>query len=197
VPVGTVRAVPEDVVLADLTKLRVLAAQGDADAEYVLGERYATGNGLPQDDKAAAEWWLKAARQGHAHAQHNIGCFYREGRGVAQDHKAAFEWTLKAARQGHAVAQTNTGVSYGQGKDVEQDYDQAMAWFLKAAQQGQAHAQFNAATYFEQGLGGVAVDHKAALDLYLKHSTASRPCLRRPSSVSASASSAAGARPST
>jgi hypothetical protein len=33
VPVGTVRAVPEDVLQADVTKLRVLAAQGNADAE--------------------------------------------------------------------------------------------------------------------------------------------------------------------
>ncbi len=30
-------------------------AQGNADAEYVLGERYETGKGVPQDLKAAAE----------------------------------------------------------------------------------------------------------------------------------------------
>jgi TPR repeat protein len=60
--VGTVRAVPEDVLQADLIKLRVLAVQGNADAECMLGERYRTGKGVPQDDKAAAEWW------------HVIGC---------------------------------------------------------------------------------------------------------------------------
>jgi len=150
VPVGTVRAVSEDDLHADVTQLRVMAAQGNADAEYVLGERYATGNGVPQDDKAAAEWYLKAARQGHAHAQYSIGCCYNEGRGVAQDNKAAFQWFLKAARQGHAGAQTNTGVSYDQGTGVEQDHDQAMAWYLKAAQQGHAQAQYNAARYFRR-----------------------------------------------
>jgi len=163
-PVGTVRAVPEDVLQADIAKLRVLAAQGNADAEFGLGERYETGNGVPQDDKAAAEWNLKAARQGHAHAQYTIGFCYDQCLGIAQDHKAAIEWLLKAARQGHAAAQTNTGASYERGKGVEQDHDQAMAWYLTAAQQGDAGAQFNAARYFQQGLGGVAVDHKAALD---------------------------------
>jgi hypothetical protein len=144
--VGTVRAIAADFIHADIAQLRVLAAQGNADAEYVLGERYWTGEGVPQDDKAAAEWFLKAARQGHAHAQFSIGFFYREGRGVAQDHKVfrRFEWYLKAARRGHAAAQTTTGVSsYGQGEGVEQDHDQAMAWYLKAAQQGQLQAQFN------------------------------------------------------
>jgi hypothetical protein len=95
VPAGTVRAVSEDALLADVTKLRVLAAQGNADAEYVLGLRYATGKGVPEDDKAAAEWYLKAARQGHAHAQYNIGCLYDKGKGVAQDHKAAFACTSR------------------------------------------------------------------------------------------------------
>ncbi len=89
-PVGTVRTVPEEVLQADVTKLRVMAAQRNADAEYVLGERYQTGDGVPQDLKAAVEWYLKAARQGHAHAQYRIGGCYEQGRGVAQDHKAAF-----------------------------------------------------------------------------------------------------------
>jgi hypothetical protein len=63
VPAGTVHAVSEDVLQADVTKLRVMAAQGNADAEYVLGDRYRTGKGVPQDDKAAAELYLKAARR--------------------------------------------------------------------------------------------------------------------------------------
>ena len=47
-------------------------------------------------------------------------------------------------------------------------HEQALAWYFKAAAQGEAQAQCNAVTFVEKGLGGVAVDHEAALELYLK-----------------------------
>ena len=59
------------------------------------------------------------------------------------------------------------GGIFALGKGVVQDDKQAMAWYLKAAQQGDAQAQHNAGCNFDRGLGGVAVDHKAAFDLYL------------------------------
>ena len=34
---------------------------------------YANGQGVPQDDKAAAQWYTRAAKQGDADAQYNLG----------------------------------------------------------------------------------------------------------------------------
>ncbi len=112
VPVGTVRAVSADILQADIALLRVMVLQEIADAEYALGERYGKGKGVPQDDKAAAKWFLKAAQQGHADAQYKIGCCDADGLGVAQDYKAALDLHLKPTQHGHVQAQTNTGVCF-------------------------------------------------------------------------------------
>ena len=41
-----------------------LAEQGDASAQYNLGVMYGNGQGVPQDYKAALEWYTLAAEQG-------------------------------------------------------------------------------------------------------------------------------------
>jgi TPR repeat protein len=43
-----------------------MAEQGDAPAQYMLGNMYINGRGVPQDDKEALKWYRIAAGQGHA-----------------------------------------------------------------------------------------------------------------------------------
>ena len=62
------RGVPKSDQLA-ATWYSKAADQGDADAQYTLGQMYADGRGLPKDAKQAATWYRKAAEQGHADAQ--------------------------------------------------------------------------------------------------------------------------------
>jgi TPR repeat protein len=45
------------------------AAQGNADAQFLLGNAYYTGNGVDQDYTQAIDWWKKAAAQGNVSAQ--------------------------------------------------------------------------------------------------------------------------------
>ena len=40
----------------------------DADAQFMIGQMYAKGRGVVKDQKAADEWYWKAAQQGHAGA---------------------------------------------------------------------------------------------------------------------------------
>ena len=68
-----------------LDELRVLAEQGNAEAQNTLGFRYLDGDGVPQDDAEAVRWWRLAADQGQAEAQFNLGLMYANGRGVPQD----------------------------------------------------------------------------------------------------------------
>jgi len=51
-----------------VSKLRKAAEQGDAEAQYNLGVRYANGEGVPEDYKEAVKWFRKAAEQGFAAA---------------------------------------------------------------------------------------------------------------------------------
>jgi hypothetical protein len=79
---------------ADIDELQKRAQQGDASAQYYLGDAYYYGKGVPQDDKKAGEWFLKAAAQGHAAAQHRLALCFWNGKGVPKDPERAFKWCL-------------------------------------------------------------------------------------------------------
>jgi TPR repeat protein len=112
------------------------AARGDANAEQLMGLRYAEGNGVIKNEKEAARWFEKAARHGQAEAQYRYGLALLEGRGVAQDYKAAFYWIEQPAKRGHSYAQYSLGELYRYGTGTALDKAQAYLWFNLAAAQG-------------------------------------------------------------
>ncbi|MDS4057067.1 MAG: tetratricopeptide repeat protein [Candidatus Contendobacter sp.] len=69
----------------DVQTVRLKAEQGDAAAQFRLGQMYAKGEGVKQDYAQARQWYQKAADQGHADAQFNLGTMYANGQGVKQD----------------------------------------------------------------------------------------------------------------
>jgi uncharacterized protein len=79
---------------------RKAAEQGNAIAQYNLGDMYRIGEGVPPDYEATASWYRKAAEQGHARAQNNLGVMYDRGEGVRQDHVNAHMWFNLAAASG-------------------------------------------------------------------------------------------------
>ena len=113
-----------------------LAEQGDAFAQYNLGNMYDNGQGVAQDYKTAVKWYTLSAEQGIAEAQYNLGLMYENGQGVAQDYKKAVKLFTLSAEQGDAFAQSNLGWMYDQGKGVAQDYVKAHMWFNIAAIDG-------------------------------------------------------------
>lgn len=68
------------------------AAQGNAEAQFSLGNMYAEGHGVPQDEQQAISWFRKAAEQGFAPAQVNLGVMYTQGQGVEQNLVEAHKW---------------------------------------------------------------------------------------------------------
>ena len=55
---------------------RLAAEQGDADAQYSLGNMNAEGRGVARDDAEAVRWYRLAAEQGYARAQNRLGAMY-------------------------------------------------------------------------------------------------------------------------
>src|SRR6185295_7827953 len=92
-----------------LQGLRTRAQQGDADAQYYLGELYRDGKGVPKDSAQAVQWYTKAADRGHVAAQSDLGSMYFYGQGVPKDSAQAVQWYRKAAEQGDTYAQYNLG----------------------------------------------------------------------------------------
>ena len=64
---------------AALREFRPLAEQGLATAQYILGDMYAKGQGVPQDYAQAVVWYRKVAEQGDAEAQYNLGVTLEAG----------------------------------------------------------------------------------------------------------------------
>ena len=149
----------------EIDALRTRAAQGDARAQFDLGLRYATGEGVPQDDAEAARWYRLAAEQGNVTAQVNLGVMYFNGAGVPQDDAEAVRWYRLAAGQGHVTAQHNLRGSYANGAGVPQDDAEAVRWFRLAAEQGHAGAQFNLGVMYRTG-EGVSQDYAEAVRWY-------------------------------
>ena len=88
---------------------RLSADQGEAHAQFALGDLYELGRGVPKDFKQSAQWYRLAADQGDAAAQFALGGMYERGQGVPQDTGQAMAWYLKAAQQQDADAQNNLG----------------------------------------------------------------------------------------
>ena len=58
-----------------------------------LGEMYANGRGVPQDDGEAVRWYRRAADYNdQSEVQFKLGEMYANGRGVSQDAGEAARW---------------------------------------------------------------------------------------------------------
>ena len=116
-------------------ELQAKAEQGDAAAQYELGECYMYALGVKLDRQEAVKWCRKAAEQGYAPAQDRLGHWYGLGEGVEMDEVESYKWYRKAAEQGYAPAQYELGKCYWCGAGVEKDLIQAARWLCKALEQ--------------------------------------------------------------
>ena len=71
---------------------RKAVEQGNAQAQFNLGNSYADGEGVAKDQVQAVSWYRKAAEQGLASAQYNLGLCYADGEGVAKDEIEAYAY---------------------------------------------------------------------------------------------------------
>jgi hypothetical protein len=80
------------------------AKAGDAEAQFEIGKRLDSGQGVEADPKLAADWYRKAALQGHPKAAEYLAIFYEEGIGVKKDLVLAAKWYELSANKGNANA---------------------------------------------------------------------------------------------
>jgi len=72
------------------------AEQGDANAQFRVGQIYEMGIGTAPDYAAAASWYKKAADQGNRAAAFNLAVLHEKGQGVPRDQTAALNLYRKA-----------------------------------------------------------------------------------------------------
>lgn len=151
----------------DVQELRGWADRGDADAQFELGLRLITGEGVKKNLEEGVKSVEKAAKQKHLRAQHVMGSLYEDGVGVKKDLSKAAEWYRSSADLGFAMSQHSLAIMYEEGKGVKKDPAKAAEWFKKAADQGNPPSQTAYAAKLERGDGVAKSSAKSAL-WYLK-----------------------------
>jgi cell division septation protein DedD len=111
---------------------RPLAANGDADAAFNLGQAYRLGRGVPVNLSAAKTWLEKAARAGHLDAETTLGLLLFD----SGDHSGGIQWLKKAAERGEPRAMLVYGTALFNGDGVRSDQLMAYAYVSRAAAQG-------------------------------------------------------------
>ena len=121
-----------------------LADQGDANAQFGLGQLYGNGFGVPMDDALAIKWYTLAMEQGHAEAAYRLGVMYQNGWGVEQSDAEMLRHFQLAANGGFVEAQRSLADMYANGFGVEQDSVQAYRWYLTAGKLGDVGCEISA-----------------------------------------------------
>lgn len=116
---------------------RDLAASGNRDAQFNLGQAYKLGRGVPADPQKAIELYRKAAEQGHEPAEANLGwVLFQQGKRLE-----ALPMLQRAARRGDAHSRYLLGVAYFNGDVVQQDWARAYRLMSSAASSGMPQAR--------------------------------------------------------
>lgn len=74
-----------------------LGEAGDSNMQVIVGNIYDYGQGIPQDDVQALQWYLMAAERGNPKGQYQAGVLYYRSQGVPQDLIESYRWLTLAA----------------------------------------------------------------------------------------------------
>lgn len=76
-----------------------LAKRGHSEAQYVLGQMYYFGQGVPQNFATSVQWFTRSAEGGWAAAQHDLAVMLQQGQGAKENLTQAYVWFGLAAEQ--------------------------------------------------------------------------------------------------
>jgi hypothetical protein len=126
-----------------LACLHKAAAQGDAEAQYHLGDYY-----LRQKDLSQAVLWLeKSGRQDFQHTGCRLGDIYSEP-GLLQDPVRAAEWYQREAEHGCGYAQ----YCFGRHLMNQKKTAEGLSWYRRAAENGSAQAMVALGEFYSDDL---------------------------------------------
>ena len=152
---------------------RPLAAKGQADAAFNLGQAYKLGRGVPADLAEAQRFYEQAARAGHLEAQTSLGLLLFQNGNRA----AGLRWLKQASDSGEPRAMLVYGTALFNGDGVTEDRIRAYALVSRSAAQGLAPAR---TTLSEMDQLIPLAERQKGVALAQELATARKPPLARP-----------------
>ena len=153
------------------------AAEGDAEAQFVIGDLlYNKGILGDRDNKKAIQWIESAARQDHKGALSLIACSYLQDPDIntlnannlqyEQDIEKGMELLRRAAELGDSKALYVLAICYQKGKHVEQDSTRAFELLQKCVQVDKMPEYVNLLGDFYRDGIGIEQNYEAASHYY-------------------------------
>jgi TPR repeat protein len=113
-----------------LRELRRRAEAGDAESQFELGAKYASGDEVRQDYAEAVKWFTRAADGGQVLAAATLGAYYWAGRGVLQDDISAYMWSSIAKDGGDEASKYRLAILRARmtANEISEAEQRAAAW---------------------------------------------------------------------
>ena len=151
----------------------IAAKDGYAYAQYLVGQLYEKGEGLPQSDEEAVKWYEKAAEQDYSPAQVELGRCYEHGVYVPLNYETAVRWYRSAYNAGNRDGAYHLALCYLNGNGVDKSIHQGVILLEWAALRGLDLAQLTLAHWYSAGYyyynnSRVNVNNAAASKWYAK-----------------------------
>ncbi len=112
--------------------------QNSPRARFLIGELYASGLGVKQDNQAAFNWIEKAGQDGYPEAQYMTAWSYELGIGVRQNIEQAIMWYQRAALNNNVPAKHSLGALLVQQSKNPSGMEKGQSWLIQAARAGYA-----------------------------------------------------------
>lgn len=129
-------AIPQpskEIAASKLAYIQLNAANGEVEAQYLLGLMYLSGRFVVEDKVAGLAWLTKAAEGGEIKAQQTLADLAFEGKLMQRDLVLAERWYLPLAEQGNHWARFRLGFLYASGGEgVDRHCGKAVAFFSSA-----------------------------------------------------------------
>lgn len=108
--------IKHDLLKESISHLHKLSDRGFPDAQYLLGDAYASGALGKPDLKESFLLFQLAAKHGHAEASYRAALCLEEGWGVSKDARRAVQFLRQSASRGHPGAMLRLGIACFYGK---------------------------------------------------------------------------------
>jgi len=137
----------------DFDEALELANEGNAEAQFQIGEAFAYGIEVEEDYPKSIIWYEQAAASGSSEAMSRLGHRYWRGiGGVRKDLRAAINWFEKASQLGDDFTSLYVAAIYDSTVTSDPlivDDRKAFRWYLKAANTHQVAQERLADMYYE------------------------------------------------
>ncbi|QLL31697.1 hypothetical protein HG536_0B05620 [Torulaspora globosa] len=156
--------------------LRKLSVKGYADAQYLLGDVYASGALGKTENKEAFTLFQAAAKHGHIESAYRTAYCFEEGLGTTRDSRKALEFLKFAASRNHPSAMYKLGLYSFYGRmglptDVNTKQN-GIKWLSRASARANeltCAAPYELAKIYEEGFLDIIIpDEKYATELYIQ-----------------------------